>query len=161
VSDSPISERAPDTAAQQRRNDALRTAARARTATATARAEKGIRTLIRDGGRINFTSVARASGVSARFLHHHHDLAARIRTLAAQQRGALEERHAVTVTGDNAVIAALRRRLREQDDAHRAETARLRTKLAEQDRQLAALYGQLRGRPDHGSPRPVKGPATE
>lgn len=127
----------------ERRHQALRTAARARTDNATSKANKGIRTLIRDGGRISFSSVARASGVSTKFLHSNEDLAERIRSLATQQRGGHERTHETTATGDNAIIAALRRRLREEQECHRKEISALRGKIAEQERQIAALYGRL------------------
>lgn len=122
---------------------ALRRAARTRTEQATRKAEKGIRTLIRDGGRISFSAVARSADVSTKFLHTHPDLAPRIRQLAAQQRGTDEQAHETTSTGDNAIIAALRTRLRDQAENHRAEVASLRARVAEQDKQIAALYGRL------------------
>ena len=128
------------------RANALRRAAQQRTEHATRNAEKGIRILIRDGGQISFAAVARAGGVSTKFLHHHPDLAPRIRSLAAQQRGPRDLAQESTLTGDNAIIAALRRRLREQDEQHRRESATLRSTIADQQRQIAALYGQMGSR---------------
>ncbi|YAL82472.1 hypothetical protein ACMYYO_11120 [Dermacoccaceae bacterium W4C1] len=86
--------------------------------------------------------------MSTKFLHQHPDLAARIRALAAQQSGSSEATHAQTVTGDNAIIAALRRRIREQERAHRDELVALRATIADQRRQIAVLYGQIRADTD-------------
>lgn len=105
--------------------------------------EKGLRVLIKDGGQISFASVARASGVSTKFLHQHPDLSSRIRQLRTQQMGGAENAHEATTAGESAVIAALRRQLREQKERHRAEAKDLRVRLAAQERQIAILYGQL------------------
>lgn len=129
----------------QRRAEALREAARGRTVRAEQAVEKGIRTLVKDGGRISFAAVARASGVSTKFLHQHPDLSSRIRQLRAQQGGLTETRHEESVTGESSVIAALRRQVREQAERHRVEVKDLRTRLIEQERQIAALYGRLDG----------------
>lgn len=128
----------------QRRAEALREAARDRTTRAETAVEKGLRTLIKDGGQISFAAVARASGVSTKFLHQHPELSARVRTLRDQQKGLAETRHEKSATGESAIISALRRRIREQEDRHRSETKSLRSRLAEQERQIAALYGELR-----------------
>lgn len=128
----------------QRRAEALREAARDRTARAERAVEKGLRTLIKDGGQISFAAVARASGVSTKFLHQHPELSVRVHKLRDQQHGAGEEQHEETATGESAVIAALRRQLRDQQERQRAETKNLRARLAEQERQIAVLYGRLR-----------------
>ena len=133
----------PPNSGAARRADALRGAARDRTTRAEQAAEKGIRALIRDGGQISFAAVARASGVSTKFLHQHPELSERIRTLRAQQRGSTEARHEATATGESAIIAALRRQLREEQERHRVESAALRSRLAAQERQIAALYGRI------------------
>lgn len=127
----------------QRRAEALREAARGRTVRAEQAVEKGLRVLIKDGGQISFASVARASGVSTKFLHQHPDLSSRIRQLRTQQMGGAENAHEATTAGESAVIAALRRQLREQKERHRAEAKDLRVRLAAQERQIAILYGQL------------------
>lgn len=130
-------------AGARRRAEALREAARGRTARAEQAVEKGIRALIKDGGQISFAAVARASGVSTKFLHQHPDLSARIRVLRGQQRGLTEAQHAESASGESAVVAALRRQLREQRERHSAETKGLRARLVEQERQIAVLYGRL------------------
>lgn len=137
------SEEADHNAGAKRRAEALRTAARDRTARAETAVERGIRALIKDGGQISFAAVARASGVSTKFLHQHPELSDRIRKLRQQQRGDAETNHEQSATGEASVIAALRRQLREQQDRHRVEVRGLRRRVAEQERQLAKLYGQL------------------
>lgn len=129
----------------QRRADALRNAAVDRTARAERAAEKGIRALIKDGGQISFAAVARAAGVSTKFLHQHPELSGRVRKLREQQRGAAEFQYEPTATGESAVIAALRRQVREQEERRRTEVAELRRRVTEQERQIAALYGRLQG----------------
>lgn len=128
-----------------RRAEALREAARGRTARAERAVEKGIRALIKDGGQISFAAVARASGVSTKFLHQHPGLSARVRQLRAQQSGVAEVRHEGSASGESAVIASLRRQMREQQERHRDETQVLRTRLAEQERQISVLYGRFEG----------------
>lgn len=130
----------------ERRAAALREAAANRTERAQLAAERGIRALIKDGGQISFSAVARASGVSTKFLHTHPDLSARIRSLRHQQRGATESIHESNATGESAVIAALRRQLRDEQERHRKETAALRSRIKTQEAQIAALYGRLSGR---------------
>lgn len=127
----------------QRRAEALREAARGRTVRAEQAVEKGLRVLIKDGGQISFASVARASGVSTKFLHQHPDLSSRIRQLRTQQGGLTETGHEESATGESAIVAALRRQLREQQERHRLEARALRTRLDEQERQIAVLYGRL------------------
>lgn len=127
----------------QRRAEALREAARGRSTRAERAAERGVRALIKDGGQISFAAVARASGVSTKFLHQHPDLSSRIKQLRNQQAGHAETRHDESATGESAIIAALRRQLREQQERHRSEAKNLRRRLAEQERQIAALYGRL------------------
>ncbi len=70
-----------------KRAEALRQAGKKRTQTSVEKAEKAIRQLIKDGGAINFSSVARNAGVSTKFLHQNEELAERIHTLNAQQKG--------------------------------------------------------------------------
>lgn len=132
----------PDSPADAR-TDALRRAGQDRTQRAVTAAERGIRALIKDGGQISFRSVARASGVTTKFLHTHPDLSARIRALRDQQQGRTETAHQHAATGETAIIAALRRQLRDTEARHHTETATLRARIREQDKQIAALYGKL------------------
>lgn len=84
-----------------------------------------------------------AASERLKFLHQHPDLSSRIRQLRTQQMGGAENAHEATTAGESAVIAALRRQLREQKERHRAEAKDLRVRLAAQERQIAILYGQL------------------
>lgn len=108
----PIQSRTGD---ENARDEALREAGRNRTATAIAKTEKGIRQLIKDGGTISFSSVARTAGVSTKFLHQNEELATRIRHLAAQQKGTPTSAARTQLTGESAIIAALRRQLHDQE----------------------------------------------
>lgn len=126
------------------RVEALRRVASERTTIAVKKAEKGIRALIRDGGQINFQSVARVSGVSTRFLHQNADLTSRIRHLAAQQQGDQKQftTPSSSISAQNGLVSALRTRIRDMENKHASELVDLRAKLREQDNQIAALYGE-------------------
>ena len=125
------------------RTRGLKHHAHQRTIQAEKAANAAIRDLLKTGASINFTSVARVAGVSTRFLHNHPTLSTRIRDLAAQQRGAVQEAHAASATGESAVIAALRRKLHEQETAHATEVKQLRGRIKELEQQVAALYGRF------------------
>lgn len=125
------------------RDEALRQAGRNRTATAIAKTEKGIRQLIKDGGTISFSSVARTAGVSTKFLHQNEDLATRIRHLAAQQKGAPKRHPETQPTGESAIIAALRRQLHDQEQRHRNQIRDLKKQINELEQQNQVLYGEL------------------
>lgn len=121
----------------------LKNHAHARTQDAERRASQAIRDLLKTGAAINFTSVARVGNISTGFLHRHAELSARIRDLGAQQKGAVEESQALTASGEAAVIAALRRKLRDIETAHEAEVKQLRGRIRELEQQIAALYGRM------------------
>ncbi|MGC8470664.1 MAG: hypothetical protein ACP5NI_12220, partial [Acetobacteraceae bacterium] len=59
------------TTTPEQRNANLASAARAKHDAAEARAESGLRRLIKAGETVNFRSVARVGGVSLDFLYHH------------------------------------------------------------------------------------------
>lgn len=132
-----------ETPGAERRAQALRAAAARRTENAVKATEHGIRMLIKDGGQISFAAVARASGVSTKFLHQHPELSQRINQHRAQQHGATQTALEVQATGESAIIAALRTETRGQQERHRQEVRQLRARIVEQDEQLAALYGRL------------------
>lgn len=131
------------TADENARDEALRQAGRNRTATAIAKTEKGIRQLIKDGGTISFSSVARTAGVSTKFLHQNEELATRIRHLAAQQKGAPNRHPETQPTSESAIIAALRRQLHDQDEHHKKQIRELKTRIRELEEQNQVLYGKL------------------
>ncbi|KAA9393017.1 hypothetical protein FCK90_14405 [Kocuria coralli] len=132
-----------ETSGAEQRAQALRAAAKRRTENAEKAAEHGIRVLIKDGGQITFAAVARASGVSTKFLHQHPDLSQQINQLRTQQTQAAEATWEIHATGESAIIAALRNQLRTQQERHRQETRELRARLSEKETQLAILYGRL------------------
>lgn len=125
------------------RTAGLQRSAQARTQRAEKAADAATRDLLKNGASINFTAVARVAGVTPAFLHRHPDLSARIRELSQRQRGALHEQHVTTATGESAVIAALRRKLHDQEAAHAAQVKELRGRIKELEAQIAALYGRL------------------
>lgn len=125
------------------RTAGLQRSAQARTQRAEKAANDAIRDLVKRGATINFTAVARVAGVTPAFLHRHPDLSARIRELSDRQRSAVYDQHVTTATGESAVIAVLRRKLHDQETAHAAQVKELRGRIAELERQVAALYGRL------------------
>lgn len=125
------------------RTAGLQRAAQARTQRAEKAADAAIRDLMKRGATINFTAVARVAGVTPAFLHRHPDLSARIRGLSRAQTDAVHEKYARGATDETAVIAALRRRTKDQETAHAAQVKELRGRIKELEQQVAALYGRL------------------
>lgn len=128
---------------RERQLAGLKAAGNAKTQKARQKVENGIRDLIKTGARISVSSVARTSGVSRAFINKHPDLVERVHVLASQQEGAPPDSGGSVASGESAIIGALRRKLREQEERHRAETARLRKRIQEQDHQIAQIYGRL------------------
>jgi hypothetical protein len=119
--------------AEQDRIATLRQAAAAKRDAALARAETGIRTLLKAGQPITFRAVAAAGGVSVDFLYRHPELRARIERL--REHKPTPTRHVTPgEPSDHAssVVATLTARLTE-----------LRRELAETKTQLAAAHGEL------------------
>ncbi len=123
------------------RADVLRQAAAAKRAAATARAEAGLRKLIKDDADINFRAVASTAGVSVDFLYRHAELRARIEHLRSRQQAkppaspdTLESPGA-----DTNVVATLTAKLRDA----RSEVADLKAQLAVAHGELLMLRRQL------------------
>jgi len=124
----------------------LKTAAAARTAATAARADAGLRQMLRTGQPITFRGLARHAGVSLDFLYSSTALRQRIQQLRDQQRtqpGSTPRAHPV---GDDpagtagpqttsSVVATLTAQLTDIKRRHREETARLR-------RELEAAHGE-------------------
>lgn len=127
----------------QDRTAGLQRAAQARTVRAEKAADAAIRDLVKRGGTINFTAVARVAGVTPAFLHRHPELSARIRELGRAQADAVRDLEVASTTGESAVIGALRRKLKDQEAAHAAQVRELRAKIREMEHQVAELYGRL------------------
>jgi hypothetical protein len=120
--------------AEQDRIATLRQAAAAKRDAAIARAETGIRKLVKTGQPVTFRGVAAASGVSADFLYRHPELRARIERLRGHQPapGASAPACEPGNPGASSVAATLTARLTE-----------LRRELAETKAQLAAARHPL------------------
>jgi hypothetical protein len=124
----------------------LKTAAAARTAATAARADAGLREMLRAGQPVTFRGLARHSGVSLDFLYSSAELRRRIQQLRDQQRtqpGGTAARHD-SAGGDPAsagpettssVVATLTAQLTDLKRRHREETTRLR-------RELEAAHGE-------------------
>lgn len=110
--------------------DNLRRAAQAKHAAATARAEQGLRQMIRQGDAVTFRGLAQAAGVSLDFLYRHPELRRRVEQFRAQQR-------ATPPPGPDkpdpdqpsGVIRTLTSQLTDLKRRHREETAQLRQAL--------------------------------
>ena len=122
-----------------RRADALRAAAHAKHTAAVARAEKGLRAVLKSNEPVDFRHVARISGVSVNFLYNHRELRARIETLRAQQ---LEQTRPAPEPAQPAegspqvIVRVLTAKLKEERRRHHEETSQLRA-------ELAAAHGEL------------------
>lgn len=134
--------------AAARRASALRAAALAKRQVAVAKAETGLRHMIKTGQPIEFRALARTAGVSVNFLYSHDELRTRIQQLRAQQdhqeqqlappHDAAGATHSGVVRSLTSKLAAERRRrldevglLREQLAAAHGELLRLRRALPE------------------------------
>ncbi len=142
------SESISDMPVQADRTRGLRQASAAKTADAVARAERGLRSLRKDGGQISVAAVARAGGVTTKFLRSHTDLHQRIIALRDQQnaaRGLLTVDTALspTVLGNDPIIRALHLRAQTEQARHRNEMATLRREGTRLQQQVAALLGQV------------------
>lgn len=125
----------------------LKAAAAARTAATAARADAGLREMLRTGQPITFRGLARHARVSLDFLYSTTTLRQRIQQLRDQQRAQLSgavSRH--DTTGDapagvarpqtaSSVVATLTAQLTDLKRRHRDETTRLR-------RELEAAHGE-------------------
>jgi len=110
--------------------DNLRRAAAAKTAAATARAEQGIRDMVRRGEPITFRGLAQSAGVSLDFLYRNSEIRQRVEHLRNQQR------RTSPVPPDRAdpdqpssVVRTLTAQLAELKRRHREEVSTLRQAL--------------------------------
>jgi hypothetical protein len=114
----------------------LKAAAAARTAATAARADAGLREMLRAGQPITFRGLARHAGVSLDFLYSTTTLRLRIQQLRDQQRTQPSRAapHHDTATGDgpettSSVVATLTAQLTDLRHRHREEVTRLRREL--------------------------------
>ena len=126
------------------RAEVLRQAAAAKRAAATARAEAGLRKLIKTNAEINFRAVAQAAGVSVDFLYRHRELRDRIEHLRSRQQAkppSSAAGHEQTPDANSSVVSALTAKLRHARD----EVADLKAQLAVAHGELLALRRQCPG----------------
>lgn len=119
-----------------KRAAALRAAAQSKREAAVARAEAGLRAMIRAGDRIEFRALARLAGVSVNFLYNNNELKERIENLRQQQIHSSEPPPAQIPDSDNAVIRTLTAKLSLERREHAQQVRLLRD-------QLAAAHGEL------------------
>lgn len=105
----------------------LRHAAARKSAAAVARAEDGLRELLRCGQPITFRALAQTAGVSLDFLYRHGELRGRVEQLRAQQQG---QPPAPLQRGGpdepSSVVRTLTAQLAELKQRYRDDTAALR-----------------------------------
>jgi len=110
--------------------DNLRRAAAAKTAAAAARAEQGIRDLVRRGEPITFRGLAQSAGVSLDFLYRHTEIRQRVEQLRDQQRGAPPPPpDRADPDQPSSVVRTLTAQLAELKRRHREEVTTLRQAL--------------------------------
>jgi len=128
--------------------DNLRRAAAAKTAAATARAEQGIRDIVRRGEPITFRGLAQSAGVSLDFLYRNTEIRRRVEHLRNQQR------RTSPVPPDRAdpdqpssVVRTLTAQLAELKRRHREEVSTLRQALEAAHGENLDLRRRLGGEP--------------
>jgi hypothetical protein len=126
----------PDTGATQRRVAALRQAAQDKRVAAVARAEAGLRNLIKNGDEITFRAVANSGSVSLDFLYSHDDLRRRIEMLRSQQKPASPKPERPPTPGDGTLVHILTSKLKQ-------ERLTAKTRIDDLEQRLAAVHGEL------------------
>ncbi len=122
----------------------LRRAAQAKRAAATARAEQGLRQMLRQGDPVTFRGLAQAAGVSLDFLYRHPDLRRRVEQLRDQQRTApAPSLDKPDPDQPSSVIRTLTSQLTDLKRRHREETAQLRQALEAAQGEIIDLRRRL------------------
>lgn len=119
-----------------RNTNGIKAAAERKRQEAFAKAEEGIKTLIREKKPINFETVAEAAGVTRAWLYKQSELRARIEHLRSQQSHKSDL--PIQLRASDASQKALIMELRQQNKALRAENQALK-------RELETAYGQALG----------------
>lgn len=109
--------------------DNLRQAAAAKSAAATARAEQGIRDMLRRGEPITFRGLAQTAGVSLDFLYRNTEIRQRVEQLRTQQRSTPPSAARVDPDQPSSVVRTLTTQLAELKRRHRDEVTALRQAL--------------------------------
>jgi hypothetical protein len=132
--------------------DNLRQAAARKSAAALARAEQGLRELIRDEHPITFRGLAQTAGVSIDFLYRNTEIRQRVEQLRSQQRNTPHRTtNATHDDSPSSVVRTLTAQLATIKQQHRAETKQLRQALEAAHGEILELRRQL-GRPTPHSP---------
>lgn len=129
--------------------DNLRRAAARKSAAAQARAEQGLREMIRTGQPITFRGLAQTAGVSLDFLYRTTDIRKRVEQLRAQQQNTPPP--AANTTHDDAassVVRTLTAQLGALKQQHRDEVRQLRQALEAAQGEILELRRQLGRRRD-------------
>ncbi len=99
------------------------------------RTDEAIKLLIKEGRRINFNTVAKAANVSVPWLYKETEIKERIQQLREQQALKIElsEGTSATEASKDAMIAALKKRIKQQDE-----------KISQLEKQQKRAYGLIR-----------------
>jgi hypothetical protein len=111
------------------RTQAIRDAAAGRTLDAAGRARRAIRELDKQGGEVNFATVAQAANVSRDFLYSHAELRGDIEQLRGDRSAALSRPRVSERASDASIRARLTAAL-EDNHRLREENTQLREELA-------------------------------
>jgi hypothetical protein len=120
----------------ERNIEGLRSSAQIKAEQTRRRAEEAITLLLRERRPINFTTVAQTAQISTAWLYAHEEIKMRIIHLRSQQapsaRVKIPPKEQASTASKDAMIAALKTRVREQAD-----------KIRELQQQLEVAYGSL------------------
>jgi len=141
--------------------DNLRQAAARKSAAAQARAEQGLREMVRRREPITFRGLAQTAGVSLDFLYRHNEIRQRVEHLRAQQQ-ARPPSPPTPVDPDqpSSVIRTLTTQLAELKRRHRDEISELKAALAAAHGELLTLRRQA-GPRDAAAPQDSATPRTQ
>jgi hypothetical protein len=147
------------TDARERRIAVLTAAAKAKSQTKTAAAERAIRRLVKLGQPVTFQAVQREAGVSHAFLYNHPHLRERIERLRAQARPRRVE--PVPPAPDDTLVLALTSQIDQLKRQHRQQVQALQTALERAHGENLDLRRELARRGPIQSPAaPVPGHAA-
>lgn len=122
----------------------LRRAAQAKHAAATARAEQGLRQMIRRGDPVTFRGLAQTAGVSLDFLYRHPELRRRVEQLRDQQRATPPPApEKADPDQPSSVIRTLTGQLTDLKRRHREEVTQLRQALEAAHGEIIELRRRL------------------
>ncbi|MBF6072862.1 DUF6262 family protein [Nocardia farcinica] len=138
--------------------DNLRAAAAAKSSAAKARADKGLREMLRHGTPITFRGLAQTAGVSLDFLYRTPDIRRRVEQLREQQRQNPQRTRAEQIDPDHpsSVVRTLTGQLSELKRRHREEVTALKAALEAAHGENLELRRRLGARPA-ATPQPGQG----